>query len=111
MESFRGIITVTIQPSAPIGFSCQFLPKSLSWAMATMNISLPDSLKSFVDQQIVQGTYGSSSEYIRELIRKDQDRTHLRNLVLKGAASAPGPVADATFFEELRARIQTRAKE
>ncbi|NTV76275.1 MAG: type II toxin-antitoxin system ParD family antitoxin [Holophaga sp.] len=77
--------------------------------MATMNISLPDPLKAFVDQQVDQGTYGTSSEYVRDLIRKDQERTHLRNLLLEGAASAPGPVADAAFFEELRARIRTRS--
>jgi len=77
--------------------------------MATMNISLPDPLKAFVDQQVDQGTYGTSSEYVRDLIRKDQERTHLRNLLLEGAASAPGPVADTAFFEELRARIRTRS--
>jgi antitoxin ParD1/3/4 len=77
--------------------------------MATMNISLPDPLKAFVDQQVDQGTYGTSSEYVRDLIRKDQERTHLRNLLLEGAASAPGPVADAAFFEELRVRIRTRS--
>ena len=38
--------------------------------MSTMNISLPDSLKSFVDDQVSQRGYGTSSEYVRELIRK-----------------------------------------
>ena len=50
--------------------------------MSTMNISLPDTLKSFVDEQVHQGSYGTSSEYVRELIRKDQDRLHLRGLLL-----------------------------
>ena len=45
-----------------------------------MNISLPDALKDFVDEQVSQRGYGTSSEYVRELIRKDQDRTHLRSL-------------------------------
>jgi antitoxin ParD1/3/4 len=39
--------------------------------MSTMNISLPETLKSFVDQQISDRVYGTSSEYVRELIRKD----------------------------------------
>ena len=43
--------------------------------MSTMNISLPDTLKSFVDDQVKSGGYGTSSEYVRELIRKDQDRS------------------------------------
>ena len=39
--------------------------------MSTMNISLPEELKDFVDSQVKRG-YGTSSEYVRELIRKDQ---------------------------------------
>jgi len=46
--------------------------------MSTMNISLPDSLKDFVDAQVAERGYGTSSEYVRELIRRDQDRMHLR---------------------------------
>jgi antitoxin ParD1/3/4 len=40
----------------------------------TMNISLPDPLKDFVDHQIAEGRYSSVSEYIRELIRDDEKR-------------------------------------
>ncbi len=39
--------------------------------MSTMNISLPESLRSFVDEQVSRRGYGTSSEYFRELIRKD----------------------------------------
>ncbi|MCE5364445.1 MULTISPECIES: type II toxin-antitoxin system ParD family antitoxin [Pseudomonas] len=74
--------------------------------MSTMNISLPDTLKSFVDEQVNQRGYGTSSEYVRELIRKDQDRQHLRGLLLAGAASAPAAPADADYFESLRARVR-----
>lgn len=76
-----------------------------------MNISLPDTLKSFVDEQIRQGAYGTSSEYLRELIRKDKDRLHLRSLLLAGAASAPAAVADAVYFSTLREGVRqtTRA--
>ena len=62
--------------------------------MSTMNISLPDTLKSFVDEQVSQRGYGTSSEYERELIRKDHDRLHLRNLLLKGAGSKAAAPAD-----------------
>jgi antitoxin ParD1/3/4 len=79
--------------------------------MATMNISLPASLKGYVDQQVAERGYSTSSEYVRELIRKDQDRQHLRKLLLEGAASPlEGPVDDA-YFERLRARIGRRAAE
>ena len=53
-----------------------------------MNISLPDSLKSFVDDQVAQRGYGTSSEYVGELIRRDQDRLQLRGLLAAGAESA-----------------------
>jgi antitoxin ParD1/3/4 len=78
--------------------------------MSTMNISLPDQLKAFVDEQVNQRGYGTSSEYVRELIRKDQDRLQLRALVLAGAASvATEPVGDA-YFEGLRQKVRTAGK-
>lgn len=55
-----------------------------------MNISLPDSLKAFVDEQVSQRGYGTSSQYVRELIRRDEDRLQMRNLRLAGASSAHG---------------------
>lgn len=78
--------------------------------MSTMNISLPDSLKSFVDDQVAERGYGTSSEYVRELIRKDQDRLQLRNLLLEGGASSPTTPADTAYFKTLRDRIQRRAR-
>ena len=78
--------------------------------MSTMNISLPDTLKSFVDKQVNQGGYGTSSEYVRELIRKDQDRLQLRGLLLAGAASAPAAPADPAYFEGLRHRVRKAAE-
>jgi len=74
--------------------------------MGTMNISLPDSLKDFVDEQVSQGGYGTSSEYVRELIRKDQDRLRLRNLLLEGAGSAPTKPVDDTYFDSLRRKVK-----
>lgn len=78
--------------------------------MSTMNISLPEALKSFVYAQVSQGGYGTSSEYVRELIRKDRDRLHLRGLLLAGAASAPAAPADATYFKGLREQARKAGK-
>ncbi len=78
--------------------------------MSTMNISLPETLKTFVDEQVSQRGYGTSSEYVRELIRKDQDRLHLRGLLLAGASSSPAAPADARYFEGLRKRVRRSAK-
>jgi len=71
-----------------------------------MNISLPDALKSFVDDQVSHRGYSTSSEYVRELIRKDQDRQHLRGLLLVGAESASTAPVDGDYFESLRARVR-----
>jgi antitoxin ParD1/3/4 len=76
-----------------------------------MNISLPDSLKGFVDEQVAERGYSTSSEYVRELIRIDQDRQHLRKLLLEGAASPLEGPADDAFFDGLRARIRRHAAE
>lgn len=74
--------------------------------MSTMNISLPDALRDFVDEQVAQRGYGTSSEYVRELIRRDQDRQQLRGLLLEGAASRPAGPADAAYFAGLRGGIR-----
>jgi antitoxin ParD1/3/4 len=74
--------------------------------MSTMNISLPDALKSFVDEQVTKRGYATSSEYFRELIRADQDRERLRKLLLDGAASKSTAAIDDSYFSGLRSRIR-----
>ena len=68
-----------------------------------------DELRSYVDEQVGDGGYGSTSEYVRDLIRRDKDRQLLRRVLLDGAASSPGPVADAAYFMSLRDRIRSDA--
>lgn len=78
--------------------------------MSTMNISLPEQLKAFVDEQVSQRGYGTSSEYVRELIRKDQDRMQLRTVLLAGGTSAATePVSDA-YFDGLRQTVRVAGK-
>lgn len=74
-----------------------------------MNVSLPEELRTFVDEQVEDGRYGSTSEYVRDLIRRDQDRHRLRGLLFDGATSARGPVADDSYFAALRRRVQPGA--
>ena len=76
--------------------------------MGTMNISLPDALKSFVNEQVTSRGYGTSSEYVRELIRQDQQRQWLRALLLEGAASEPAVTVDHAYFDTLRERVRRR---
>ena len=74
--------------------------------MSTMNISLPDSLKAFVDEQVSQRGFSTSSEYMRELIRKDQERTNLRDMLLAGANSEVVGHFDQRYFDGLRKSVQ-----
>ena len=74
-----------------------------------MNVSLPESLRSYVEEQVSARGYGTSSEYARDLIRRDQDREALRALLMAGAASPLGETADGAWFAKLRARASIRA--
>jgi antitoxin ParD1/3/4 len=74
--------------------------------MSTMNISLPDALKAYVDEQVAGRGFGTSSEYVRELIRRDQDRQNLRALLLDGAGSAPAAPAGKAYFDSLRSHAR-----
>ncbi len=73
-----------------------------------MNISLPGPLKAYVDEQIAERGYGTVSEYVRALIRKDQDKQFLRGLILAGAAAPVTGEADAAWFESLREGVRRR---
>lgn len=71
-----------------------------------MNVSLPDSLKEFVEAQVGERGYGTSSEFVRDLIRHEQARTELRALIVDGMASGEGSTLDDTYFQRLRERIR-----
>jgi antitoxin ParD1/3/4 len=82
-------------------------------SMATMNISLPDSLKSFVEAQVAEGGYGSASEYFRELVRdarKRKTEQHLEALLLEGL-EGEGVPATPEFWNGLRSRVRARHPE
>jgi antitoxin ParD1/3/4 len=79
--------------------------------MTTMNISLPESMKTFVDVQIKERGYGSSSEYIRDLIRNDEIRQaekRLAGLLREGLESGPAVPADKTYWEKKREQLLKR---
>lgn len=76
--------------------------------MATMNISLPEPLKEYVDRKVTEAHYGTASEYVRELIRRDQDRARLRDTLLQGASAPISGLADPEYFAMLRTHIHNR---
>lgn len=84
--------------------------------MQSMNISLPEPLKEFVDGQIAQGRYSSASEYVRELIRADEKRKaqdRLEGLLLEGLGSMETELSPSDWKairKEALARVDARRK-
>lgn len=71
--------------------------------MATMNVSLPDRMKDWVEEQARTGTYANSSDYVRDLIRRDQARAtaiaDLQSAIDAGLASGPAEPLTAQDFK------------
>jgi antitoxin ParD1/3/4 len=72
--------------------------------MATMNVSLPDEMKSWAEAQAEDGRYGNVSDYVRDLIRRDRDRVQsiaeLRALIDEGLESGISDETMDEIFEE-----------
>jgi antitoxin ParD1/3/4 len=77
--------------------------------MATMNVSLPDAMKDWVEQQARSGRYSNASDYVRDLIRKDQDLAskiaNMQTLVTEGINSGAGSRSMAELAETVRDRM------
>lgn len=81
--------------------------------MATMNVSLPDPMKAWVERQAESGRYGNASDYIRDLIRRDQERREalavLQAAITEGAESGPPqPLDPAAFKRRMREKHGAR---
>ncbi len=78
--------------------------------MATMNVSLPDAMKQWVEDQVATGRYGNSSDYVRDLVRRDQERAEARDefdrLVQEGIDSGISDLSLDEIFAEAR-RLST----
>ncbi len=81
--------------------------------MQTMNISLPDPMKQYVEEQVTAGDYSSASEYMRELVRADQKRNakeQLEQTLLESLIEGDAEEVDAEFWARLRTEIAKRSK-
>ena len=79
--------------------------------MQTMNISLPDTMKDFVDRQVASGHYSSASEYVRKLIREDEKRTaeeKLKGLLLAGLNSGDPIEIAPEYWQRKRQQLVER---
>lgn len=75
---------------------------------ATMNVSLTEPLKRFVDDEVREGGFASTSDYVRELIRERQRRKSedaLRTLIAEGLGSGPAQPVGDDFFARQRQRL------
>lgn len=80
--------------------------------MATLNISLPDEMRAFVDEQASGGSFSTPSEYVRHLIREDRKRIareKLEALLLEGLDSGPMEAMTEADWEEMRRNARERA--
>ncbi|MBU2483681.1 MAG: type II toxin-antitoxin system ParD family antitoxin [Alphaproteobacteria bacterium] len=82
--------------------------------MATMNVSLPDPMKEWVESRAETGRYANASDYVRDLIRKDQERADkiaaMQRLVDEGLESGVGRKSRDELFEEARARLDAQTR-
>ena len=81
--------------------------------MATMNVSLPDPMKAWVEDQVAEGRFGNSSDYVRDLIRRDQDAQAgvraLQAAIDEGLASGISPRSLDDILTQARTRAEKAA--
>ena len=74
----------------------------------TISFALPEAMRSYVDQRVRSGQYGNTSEYLRELIRRDQDeqaRKRLRELIEEGLNAGPGRALTPRRVAQLKKQV------
>nr|WP_089126797.1 type II toxin-antitoxin system ParD family antitoxin [Tolypothrix sp. NIES-4075] len=79
--------------------------------MTSINISLPDSMRAYVDQQVANGGYSSVSEYFRELVRQDQkqkENERLEAMLLEGLNSGTATAMTTQDWEDVRQAVRER---
>ncbi len=78
--------------------------------MTSLNISLPEALKNYVEGQVASGDWGTPSEYVRELIRQDKER-RLSSLEQDLLAAARGPRIELSVTEIRKKGLVTALRE
>ncbi|MCC5601019.1 type II toxin-antitoxin system ParD family antitoxin [Nostoc favosum] len=76
--------------------------------MSNINISLPESMKVFVEEQVAEGGYGSVSEYLQELITQDQKRKmqeHIEELLIAGLESGEAIEINDEWWQQKRTQL------
>ncbi len=82
--------------------------------LTTLSISLPESQRTWIDEQVTAQGYGTTSDYFRALIAAEQKRRaqdRLEKLLLEGLESGPGEVATPEYWARKKAELEARAIE
>jgi antitoxin ParD1/3/4 len=78
--------------------------------MATMNVSLPDQMKAWVEAQVKSGKYANASDYMRDLIRRDQDARERREALIAALVEGEASGISDRSIEEILRDARKRAK-
>ncbi|MBE9055202.1 type II toxin-antitoxin system ParD family antitoxin [Sphaerospermopsis sp. LEGE 08334] len=81
--------------------------------MKSINISLPDTMRAYVEELVAQGGYSSVSEYFRELVRQDQKqraKEQLQTMLLEGLNSGEATEMTAQDWEDIRQAVRDKLK-
>ncbi|MDO8900601.1 MAG: type II toxin-antitoxin system ParD family antitoxin [Phenylobacterium sp.] len=77
-----------------------------------MNVSLPDAMKDWVEGRAATGRYSNASDYVRDLIRRDQERADkraaLQQLIQEGEESGASDLSAADILDRARGRLGGR---
>ena len=85
--------------------------------MATMTVSLPDPMKEWIEEQVKRGDYASTSDYVRDAVRKDRERREpnypltreeLRDMIAEGRASGVSDKTLEQVFEEAMKQVDAK---
>ena len=85
------------------------MTESTTMANTSMNVSLPETLKDYVQERVAEGTFSNPSDYVRALIREDMKRRadeKLDALLMEGINSGPAEPMTAEDWADIRANLE-----
>jgi len=76
--------------------------------MATMNVSIPDQMRKWVENQIKSGIYSNASDYVRDLIRRDQEAKDKRETLIRALESGASSGVSKRTLNDIWKEVKTR---
>jgi antitoxin ParD1/3/4 len=76
--------------------------------MATMNVSLPDTMKEWVEARVESGQYSNASDYVRDLIRRDQEYQDKREQLIQALLAGEASGVSDKFLDDIWKDVKKR---